>query len=86
MSNRAAFKLIEPGLCHSYKRGRRAMSRAYDKPEETAFHEWRKRVIGRRVYAEKPGDFVRRMCAYREAWQAEIPAPEDAENDTLMPH
>ena len=163
MSNRAAFKLIEPGLCHSYKRGRRAMSRAYDKPEETAFHEWRKRVkdlgyqtqtlrelwppvlkrlrdeldqlgdllgkehdltlvrnavlkkadngnskedlraflgmveqrefelqagaqtIGRRVYAEKPADFVRRMCAYWEAWQAEIPAREDAEDDTLIP-
>ena len=140
------------------------MSRAYDKPEETAFQEWRKRVkdlgyqtqtlrelwppvlkrlrgeldqlgdllgkehdltlvrnavlekadsgndkedlraflglvehrefelqagaqtIGRRVYAEKPGDFVRRMCAYWEAWQEEIPAPEDAENDTLIPH
>jgi CHAD domain-containing protein len=44
MSNCAAFKLIEPGLRDSYKRGRRAMSRAYDKPEETAFHEWRKRV------------------------------------------
>ena len=44
MSNRAAFKLIEPGLRDSYKRGRRAMSRAYDNPEETAFHEWRKRA------------------------------------------
>ena len=164
MPNHAAFELIEPGLRQSYKRGRRAMSRAYDKPKETAFHEWRKRVkdlgyqtqtlrelwppvlkrlrdeldqlgdllgtehdltlvrnavlrkaddgnskedlraflglvehrefelqagaqtIGRRVYAEKPADFVRRMCAYWEAWQAEIPAPEDAENDTLIPH
>jgi CHAD domain-containing protein len=164
ISNAAAFKLIEPGLRDSYKRGRRAMSRAYDKPEETAFHEWRKRVkdfgyqmqtlrdlwppvlkrlrseidqlgdllgkehdltlvqdavlkkadggiskedlraflglvehrefelqagaetIGQRVYAEKPGDFVRRICAYWEAWQAEIRAPEDAENNTLMPH
>jgi hypothetical protein len=44
MSNGAAFKFIEPGLLDSYKRGRRAMSSAYDKPEETAFHEWRKRV------------------------------------------
>jgi hypothetical protein len=44
MSNAAAFKFIEPGLLDSYKRGRRAMSSAYDKPEETAFHEWRKRV------------------------------------------
>jgi CHAD domain-containing protein len=164
MSNGAAFKLIEPGLLDSYKRGGRAMSSAYDKPEETAFHEWRKRVkdlgyqtqtlrdlwppvlkrlrseldklgdllgkehdltvvrkallkraesgirkddlrallglveqrefelqaeaqtIGRRVYAEKPRGFVRRMRVYWETWQAEIPAPEDAENNTLIPH
>jgi CHAD domain-containing protein len=140
------------------------MSRAYDKPEETAFHEWRKRVkdlgyqtqtlrelwppvlkrlrdeldqlgdllgkerdltlvrnvvlektnsgsnqehlrafvglvehrefelqagaqtIGRRVHAEKPAEFVRRMHAYWEARQSEIPAPEDAENTALIPH
>ena len=140
------------------------MSSAFDKPEETAFHEWRKRVkdlgyqmqtlrdlwppvlkrlrseldklgdllgkepdltvvrnallkraesgirkddlrallglveqrefelqaeaqtIGRRVYAEKPRGFVRRMRVYWETWQAEIPAPEDAENNTLIPH
>ena len=44
IADRVAFEFIEPGLRQSYKRGRRAMSRAYDKPEETAFHEWRKRV------------------------------------------
>ena len=33
MSNRAAFKLIEPGLRDSYKRGRRAMSRATTNPK-----------------------------------------------------
>ena len=157
------FKLIDPGLRDSYRRGRRAMSKAYDKPEETAFHEWRKRVkdfgyqmqtlrelwppvlkrlrseldqlgdllgkehdltlvrnavlkadrgnrkedlrallgllehrqfelqaaaqtIGRRVYAEKAREFVRRIRVYWETWQAEIPAPQDAENDTLIPH
>ncbi|HEY5706572.1 MAG TPA: CHAD domain-containing protein [Terrimicrobiaceae bacterium] len=160
----AAFQLIEPGLRRNYKRGRRAMSRAYDRPEATAFHEWRKRVkdlgyqlqilrdlwspllkrlrsevnklgdllgkehdltvlrstvlkqadsgiskgdlraflalveerkfelqaqaktIGRRIYAEKSKDFTRRIFVYWETWQAEVPAPEGAENETLIPH
>jgi CHAD domain-containing protein len=159
-----AFQLIEPGLGGNYKKGRRAMRRAYDKPEATAFHEWRKRVkdlgyqvqilrelwpallkrlrseldklgdllgkehdltvlrnailqkahngiskedvraflalaeqrefelqaeaetIGRRIYAEKSKHFVRRMLAYWETWQAEVPAPEEAEIETLIPH
>jgi CHAD domain-containing protein len=158
-----AFRLIEPGLRRNYKRGRRAMSSAYDKPEATAFHEWRKRVkdlryqvqilrdiwpallkrlrseldklgdllgknhdltvmrstilkhihsgiskedvrallalaeqrefelqaeaetIGRRIYAEKPRSFIRRIFVYWETWQAEVPAPEGAENETLIP-
>jgi CHAD domain-containing protein len=160
----AGFQLIEPGLRGNYKRGRRAMSRAYDKPEATAFHEWRKRVkdlgyqvqilrdvwpallkrlrseldklgdllgkdhdltvmrntilkhvhsriskedlraflalteqrefelqaeaetIGRRIYAEKPKYFIGRIFVYWETWQAEVPAPESAENETLIPH
>jgi CHAD domain-containing protein len=32
-------------------------------------------VIGRRIYAEKPGDFVRRICVYWETWKEEVPAP-----------
>jgi CHAD domain-containing protein len=160
----AAFDLIEPGLRNNYKQGRRAMTRAYDKPEATAFHEWRKHVkdlgyqmrilrelwptvlkrfrreldklgdllgkehdltvvrntilqgahtgisqedlrvfleltdrrefelqaeaetIGRRVYAEKPRDFMKRVFVYWETWQAEVPAPEGAENATLIIH
>jgi CHAD domain-containing protein len=42
--NERSFKLIRPGLRFCYGRGRRAMSKAYQKQEETAFHEWRKRV------------------------------------------
>lgn len=148
-----SFKLIGPGLRFCYGRGRRAMSKAYKKQEETAFHEWRKRVkdlgyqmqilrelwppmlkrlrteldelgdllgkehdltvlgetiskqaddqvrkqdlqrfleltetrklklqteaqaAGQRLYAEKPGNFMRRIEAYWETWQREAPAP-----------
>ena len=164
ISDGAAFQLIELGLRCNYKRGRREMSRAYAKPEATAFHEWRKRAkdlgyqvqilrdlwppllkrlrseldklgdllgkehdltvmrnailkhvhsgiskedvqaflaltrqrefelqaeaetIGRRIYAERSRDFIRRIFVYWETWQAEIPAPEGAENKTLIPH
>jgi CHAD domain-containing protein len=155
MPNDIAFKLIEPGLRSSYKRGRRAMSRAFAKGREIDFHEWRKRVkdlgyqmrilrelwpallkrtrseldkvgdllgeehdltivrntavqyadsdiskedlrdlltlaerrkielqaeaqaIGRRVYAERPRDFVRRIQIYWRTWHGEIPSPAD---------
>lgn len=40
----APSQLIAAGLRVSYQRGRRAMERAYHKPEATAFHEWRKHV------------------------------------------
>ena len=29
-------------------------------------------VIGRRIYAEKPGDFVRRIHIYWETWKREV--------------
>jgi CHAD domain-containing protein len=163
ISGGAGFQLIEPGLRRNYSRGRRAMLRAYDKPEATAFHEWRKHVkdlgyqvrilrdlwppllkrlrreldklgdllgkehdltvmrdtilkrvhsgigkedlraflalteqrefelqaeaeaIGRRIYPEKPRDFTKRILVYWETWQAEVPAPEGAESETLIP-
>lgn len=41
----SGFDLIEPGIRRSYKRGRKAMTAAYEAAaEESAFHEWRKRV------------------------------------------
>ncbi len=42
-------------------------------------------TIGRRIYAEKPRDFLRRISVYFETWQAEIPVPGDAENKILVP-
>ena len=44
ISNDATFKLIRPGLRCIYRRGRKAMSKAYKESEEASFHEWRKRV------------------------------------------
>jgi CHAD domain-containing protein len=153
LPNDGGFEIIESGLDYSYKAGRRAMSRAYEEPQESTFHEWRKRVkdlgyqmqilrdlwpailkrtrreldklgdllgqehdltvvkdtvvkqvdsviakedlrsvltlaerrrlelqaeaqaIGRRIYAEKPRDFIKRIYVYWEIWHAEIPAP-----------
>ena len=155
---------VGAGLRVNYQRGRRAMERAYDKPEATAFHEWRKHVkdlgyqmqilrnlwpavfkrvrgeldtlgdllgkehdltvmrdviiknahgatvqedlqaflalteerefqlqseaetIGRRIYAERSRDFIRRIFTYWETWQAEVPAPKNADIDTMIPH
>ena len=39
-----AFDDLRPGLERVYRRGRRAMKRAYDDPTPERFHEWRKRV------------------------------------------
>jgi CHAD domain-containing protein len=38
----AGFEAIAPGLKQTYRRGRRAMRRAYNDPEPENFHEWRK--------------------------------------------
>ena len=38
------FRLLGPGLKKTYKRGRKAMGRAYDEPSVEAFHDWRKRT------------------------------------------
>jgi CHAD domain-containing protein len=157
-------ELIGAGLRANYQRGRRAMARAYDKPQPEVFHEWRKHVkdlgyqfqilrnvwpgffkgvrseldtlgellgkehdlsvmretilknvdgriaqedlqaflalaeerefqlqaeaetIGRRIYAEKSGDFIRRIFVYWDTWQAEVPAPKNADIETMIPH
>jgi len=164
ISDGPPFQLLGAGLRVNYQRGRRAMERAYDKPEATAFHEWRKHVkdlgyqmqilrnlwpavfkrvrgeldtlgdllgkehdltvmrdvivknahvaivqedlqaflalteerefqlqseaetIGRRIYAERSRDFIRRIFTYWETWQAEVPAPKNADIDTMIPH
>ncbi|HEY5744119.1 MAG TPA: CHAD domain-containing protein [Terrimicrobiaceae bacterium] len=157
-------ELIGRGLRATYKRGRRSMAEAYDKPEAIAFHEWRKHVkdlgyqmqilrnlwpaifkrlrseldtlgdllgkehdltvmrsailknvhsgiiqedlraflalaeerefqlqseaetIGRRIYAEKPKCFIKRIFVYWNTWQAEVPAPKNADIETMIPH
>ena len=38
------FEGIRGGLIKTYRRGRKAMARAYDEPTPENFHEWRKRV------------------------------------------
>jgi CHAD domain-containing protein len=38
------FDLLGPGLAKTYKRGRKAMQRAYKEPSVEAFHDWRKRT------------------------------------------
>ena len=143
------FGALDEGLGLTYRRGRRALARAYEDPTLENFHEWRKRVkyhwyhirllrcvwppvmdgyrtavrrladlvgqihdldvlrqtllgepecfgagtrlkpllklvdrrqaeleaearpLGRRVFAEKPADFLRRIGRYWEAWQEE---------------
>jgi CHAD domain-containing protein len=41
---RDEFAEISPGLRRTYRRGRRRMGRALDRPTDEAFHEWRKEV------------------------------------------
>jgi hypothetical protein len=43
-------------------------------------------TIGRRIYAEKSKDFIRRIFVYWDTWQAEVPAPKNADIDTMIPH
>jgi CHAD domain-containing protein len=43
-------------------------------------------TIGRRIYAERPRDFIRRVFVYWDTWQAEVPAPKNADIDTMIPH
>jgi CHAD domain-containing protein len=164
ISDGPASQLIGAGLRVNYQRGRRAMGRAYDKPDPATFHEWRKHAkdlgyqmqilrnlwppvfkrvkseldtlgdllgkvhdltvmrsailknvndgiaqehlqaflalteerefqlqseaetIGRRIYAERSGDFIRRIFVYWDTWQAEVPAPKNADIDTMIPH
>jgi CHAD domain-containing protein len=38
------FDAIGPGLARTFKRGRKAMKKAYSMQDGAAFHEWRKRV------------------------------------------
>ena len=38
------WKAVEPGLLHTYRRGRRAFARAVADPSDAALHEWRRRV------------------------------------------
>lgn len=41
---RDEFAAISPGLRRTYRRGRKRMGRALDRPTDEAFHEWRKEV------------------------------------------
>jgi CHAD domain-containing protein len=157
------FELIEKGLWQSYRRGRKAMTVAFDRSEGTAFHEWRKRVkdlgyqihllrrlwprmlkglqdeleelgallgqehdlrvmregllkntrktissdlhqsffgllerrtfelqseahaLGRRLYAEGPKAFMKRMSVYWRTWRTEIPSSSDHGKPALLP-
>jgi hypothetical protein len=38
------FSAVERGLLKTYRRGRKALRKAYDDPSTENFHEWRKRV------------------------------------------
>jgi CHAD domain-containing protein len=42
--SREGFAAIRPGLERRYGAGRKAMEKAYSKPTDARFHEWRKRV------------------------------------------
>ena len=41
---RDSFEAVGPGLQHTYRRGRRGMVAAYQRPSPANFHLWRKRV------------------------------------------
>jgi excisionase family DNA binding protein len=157
------FEIYGEGLRRVYRRGRQAMQRALDDPEDPVkFHEWRKRVkylwyhmdtfqqawpvvlgdlanelhllsdflgdahdlvvlketllaepelaegnqnlttllalidrrrqsleeaswtLGQRLYVERPGDFVRRIQTYWDAWQRDTPATRTALQKSLQ--
>lgn len=42
--SRSGFDALEPGFARMYRRGRKAMRKAYRQPSDENFHEWRKRV------------------------------------------
>jgi CHAD domain-containing protein len=52
-----AFALLGPGLKKTYRRGRKAMQRAYAQPHADAFHDWRKRTkyLGYQLRLLQPG-------------------------------
>jgi CHAD domain-containing protein len=51
------FALLGPGLQKTYKRGRKAMAKAYEDPSVESFHEWRKRTkyLGYHLRLLRPG-------------------------------
>jgi CHAD domain-containing protein len=44
LSKKDGFEVLGKGLARMYARGRKAMDKAYRKPSDELFHEWRKRV------------------------------------------
>ncbi|MEZ6097799.1 MAG: CHAD domain-containing protein [Pirellulaceae bacterium] len=42
--NDDGFSAVEGGLAKTYRRGRKALRSAYEKPSRENFHEWRKRI------------------------------------------
>jgi hypothetical protein len=71
-------------ICCISGNARRRASRRYKASGRATFLD--RKGSPRRVYAEKPREFVRRIRVYWQTWQAEIPAPKDAENNALIPH
>jgi CHAD domain-containing protein len=55
-----SWKLVGPGLCQSYRQGRRAMAGVLADPEVDDIHEWRKRAK----------DLWYQLRLVREAWPA----------------
>jgi len=63
------FDSLLPGLAKTYRRGRRAMTVAYDDPSPEAFHEWRKRTKYHRYHCR----LLRQLWPpVMKAWQAQV--------------
>ncbi len=61
------YKAVAGGFKKVYKRGRRAMAKAYAKPNTERFHEWRKRVKYHRYHARLLQDLWKKpIKAYRK--------------------
>ena len=77
----AILKNVHSGISHEDLRAFLALA------EEREFQlQSEAETIGRRIYAEKSKDFIKRIFVYWNTWQAEVSAPKNADIETMIPH
>ena len=65
------FEVLAAGLARTYRRGRKAMRRAYEAPAAEHLHDWRKRVKDHRYHLELLQDLWPRPLG---SWRKEVKA------------